>query len=132
MNMVMPVDINRMNEGNRILFLSSLKSKNGGLLFLSRLTKIANEIAEVANAAAISGGFWEFTPICMSVSAIRNEDTVAERASMPLMSIDSDLCFLLDSFSSILAEIESACSACLFSRTNLAMSNVTNAAKGTI
>src|SRR5919202_2166824 len=132
MNMVIPVDISRMNDGNRILFLSSLRSKNGGLLFCSNLTKIANEVAELANAAAISGKFWELTPICMSVSAIRNEDTVAERASMPLMSIDSDLCFLSDSFLSTFVEIESTGSFCLFSRTNLAMNNVTNAANGTI
>jgi hypothetical protein len=79
------------------LCLSNLKSRNGGTILLSRITKTDNEIADATNAATICGRFSEVTPVCISVSANRNEVIVAERASTPLMSIENDDedCFLL-------------------------------------
>ena len=73
-----------MYDGSRTLCLSSLKSKNGGMARLSMITKTDNEIADVMNAAAICGRFSELTPICISVSAIRNEVIVTERARYAL------------------------------------------------
>ncbi len=87
-----------MYDRRRILCLSNFKSKKGGLALLSIITKTINEIADVTNAPAICGRFSEFIPICMSVSAIMNEDIVTERAGTPLMSIESDVCFLFKDF----------------------------------
>jgi hypothetical protein len=77
------------------LCLSNLKSRNGGTILLSKATNTDNEIADATNAAAICGRFSELTPVCISVSAIRNEVIVAERTSTPLMSMENDTRFLL-------------------------------------
>ncbi len=89
MNIVIPVAISKIYDGRRILCLSNLKSRNGGTILLSRITKTDNEIADATNAAAICGRFSELMPVCISVSAIRNEVIVAERASIPLMSMEN-------------------------------------------
>src|SRR3954453_8953153 len=90
MNIAMPVAISKMYDGRRILCLSNLKSKNGGSILFSRKTKTDNEIDETANAAMTCSRFSELIPVCISVSAIRNEVIVAERAITPLMSIEID------------------------------------------
>src|SRR5215218_3669346 len=90
MNIVIPVAISSMYDGRRILCLSNLKSRNGGTILRSMITKTDNEIADATNAAAICGRFSELAPICISVSAMRNELIVAERASTPLMSMEND------------------------------------------
>ena len=94
--MVIPAAINKMNEGRRILCFSNLKSRKGGTILFSRITKIDNEIADTTNEPAICRIFWELTPICMSVRAIRNDVIVTESAPTPLMSIGNDARFLLE------------------------------------
>src|SRR5437773_11134980 len=79
MNMVIPVAISMRYDGSKILCLNNLKSRNGGTILRSMITNTDSEIAEATNADAICGKFADVTPICMSVSAIRNEVTVAER-----------------------------------------------------
>jgi hypothetical protein len=93
MNIVIPVAISKMYDGRRILCLSNLKSRNGGTTLLSKATNTDNEIADATNAAAICGRFSELTPVCISVSAIRNEVIVTERTSTPLMSMEMILAF---------------------------------------
>src|ERR671918_1892000 len=90
MNIVIPVAISKIYDGRRILCLSNLKSRNGGTILLSRITKTDNEIVDATNAAAICSRFSELTPVCISVSAIRNDVIVAERARTPLMSMEND------------------------------------------
>ena len=63
MNIEIPVAINRMNEGRRILSRNNLKSTNGGTALLSITTKTDNEIADIMNAPAICDIFSLFTPI---------------------------------------------------------------------
>src|SRR5919197_1055068 len=78
-------------------------------------------------------------PVCISVSAMRNELIVAERANTPLMSMENDeeekeddIRFLLfKAISGAFAAMNRSCSL-LFSLTNLAIMNVTKATKGTI
>src|ERR687885_1162512 len=94
-NIVIPVAISIMYDGRRILCLSNLKSKNGGTTLLSMITKTDNETADVMNAPVICGRVSELIPICISVSAIRNELIVVERANIPLMSMENDIRFLL-------------------------------------
>jgi hypothetical protein len=69
-------------------------------------TKTDNEIADVMNAPAICGRFSELTPICISVSAIRNEVIVTERASTPLMSMEDVPRFLFGILSRALAPVD--------------------------
>ena len=130
MNIVIPVAISMMYDRKRILCLSNFKSKKGGSALLSTITKIVNETADVMNAPAICDRFSELIPICISVSAITNEDIVTERASTPLMSIENDACFLFGVFSGALTVTDRSGS--LFSFTNMAIINVTKAEKGTI
>ena len=94
--MVIPAAINKMNEGRRILSLVTLSPEKEAQLLFSRITKIDNEIADTTNEPAICRIFWELTPICMSVSAIRNDVIVTESATTPLMSIGNDARFLLE------------------------------------
>ncbi len=68
--------------------------------------------------------------ICISVRATRNEIIVAERASMPLMSIENEFLFLYDAFPLIFEFFDWFGTVCSF--TNLAISNVTNNEKGVI
>src|SRR5215510_5055694 len=96
--MVIPAAISKMYDGRRVLCLSNLKSRKGGTILLSRITKVDNETADITNAPAICIIFWELTPICMRVRAIRNEVIVTERAATPLISIGNDLLFPLDTF----------------------------------
>jgi hypothetical protein len=96
MNMAIPVDIKRINEGRRILFRSNLRLTNGGIALLSITTKMGNEIADIINAPAICNIFSLFTPICIIVSAIRNEAIVTERVTIPLISIENGLPFFSD------------------------------------
>ena len=120
-----------MYDGRRILCLSNLKSRNGGVILLSRITKTDNEIDDATNAAEICGRFSEFTPVCIRVSAIRNEVIVAESANTPLMSMENDARFLFEVIYAALAAMNSFCSL-LFSFTNLAIMSVTRAENGTI
>src|SRR5215211_6882788 len=106
MNIVIPVAISKMYDVRRILCLSNLKSRNGGTILLSRRTKTNNEIADAMNVATICGRFSELTPICISVSAKRNEVIVAESARTPLMSIENDKRFLFEVISGALAVID--------------------------
>jgi hypothetical protein len=106
MNIVIPVAISKMYDGRRILCLSNRKSRNGGTILLSRRTKTDNEIADAMNVATICGRFSELTPICISVSAKRNEVIVAESARTPLMSIENDKRFLFEVISGALAVID--------------------------
>ena len=76
------------------------------MIFFSRMTKTDNEIADATNAAAICSRFSELTPICIRVSAIRNEVIVAESASTPLMSMENDARFLFEVLSGALAVID--------------------------
>ena len=92
-----------MYDGSRTLCLSSLKSKNGGMARLSMITKTDNEIADVMNAQR-SAGFRP--PICISVSAIRNEVIVTERARTPLMSIENVSLFSFEILSLALAPVD--------------------------
>src|SRR5919106_2222861 len=131
MNIVTPVAISKIYDGRRILCLSNLKSRNGGTIFRSMITKTDNEIADAMNAATICGRFAELTPICMSVSAMRNEVIVAESARTPLMSIEKDTRFLLKVISGTLAGLDWSCSL-LFSFTNFAIISVTKAENGTM
>ena len=94
--MVIPAAISKMKDGRRVLCLSNLRSRKGGTILLSRITKIDNETADATNAPAICIIFWELTSICMRVRAIRNEVIVTEKAATPLMSIGNDFLFPLD------------------------------------
>jgi hypothetical protein len=90
MNIVIPVAINKIYDGRKILCHSNLKSRNGGTILLSMITKTSREIPDAMNAVAICVRFSEPRSVCMSVSAMRNELIVAERASTPLMSMETD------------------------------------------
>ena len=102
MNIVIPVAISRINEGRRILSRNNLKLTNGGIALLSIITKTDNETADIMNAPAICNIFSLFTPIWMTVSAMRNEDIVTERATIPLMSIENGFPFFSETFLCIL------------------------------
>src|SRR5918999_3509049 len=106
MNIVIPVAISKMYDGRRILCLSNLKSRNGCTILFSRITKTDNEIADAMNVATICGRFSELTPICIRVSAKRNEVIVAESARTPLMSIENDKWFLFEVIFGALAVID--------------------------
>src|SRR5215203_6955984 len=130
MNIAIPVAISRMYEGRRILSLNNLKSTNGGTAFLSITTNTVNDIADIVNAPAICDMFSALAPICTSVSATRNEVIVAERASIPLMSIENGSLFFSDTPPRAFESLDRFGNLC--SLTNLAISNVTNAEKGTM
>ena len=99
MNIEIPVAISRMYEGRRILSRNNFKLTNGGIAFLSIITNTDNETTDIMNAPAICSTFSLFTPICMTVSATRNEAIVTERATIPLMSIENGFPFLADTSS---------------------------------
>jgi hypothetical protein len=63
MNIVIPVAINITYEGSRVLSFSILRSTNGVMTLLSMMTKIANEITDVVNAAPICGRVSELIPV---------------------------------------------------------------------
>ena len=81
--------INKIYYGRKILWLSKPKSRNGGTILLSMITKTSNEIPDAMNAVAICVRFSERKSVCMSVSAMGNELIVAE-LSTPLMSMETD------------------------------------------
>src|SRR5918998_4889040 len=94
MNIVIPLTINMMYEGRRVLSFSNLRSTNGDAIFLSMMTKTDNEIIETINAAPICGKVSEFIPVSRSVSAMRKAIIVVESASAPFKSMEGDACFL--------------------------------------
>ena len=66
----------------------------------------------------------------MTVSAIRNEDIVTERATIPLISIENGFPFFSETFLCIFELFDRF--GTLYSFTNLAINNVTKIAKGII
>src|SRR5918993_2695267 len=128
MNIVIPLAINMMYEGRRVLSFSNLRSTNGDAIFLSMMTKTDNEITETVNAAPICGKVSEFIPVSRSVNAIRKAIIVVESASAPFKSMEGDACFL-----PVLSRVLTGASNCpLFSFTNFAITIVTVAANGTM
>ena len=80
-----------LSKGKRVLSLSNVISTNGDGILLSIKTNMANEIAETIKAIPICGRVLEFIPLCISVSAIRNEIIVIESTKAPFMSIEGDV-----------------------------------------
>ena len=74
---------------------NNLKLRNGGIALLSIITKWIMR-SDNMKTPAICKIFSLFTPIWMIVSAMRNEDIVIERATMPLISIENGFPFFCD------------------------------------